>query len=297
MARRSTWAAAARWRAPASCSWDAAAPVDVTDDAAADAGPPSGVVTAPSLAGNPVYAILPGAAINAAPPPATELGYTGSIPSVGAQISIGAGVPGLPAGTYTLLPGSDALLPGAFRVQLNPANHALLAGAVAIGNGSYAVNGYQGVANTAFRGALPIAVTVSSGAVVRADAQYDEETYSQFANAQAALFGSLRAPVPEDAKTLAITFPRRWHRTTAGAGSAGPVADAAGSGRLWRRRRGDHRQPAERHQHNRPGDNLAWIRGDADGGRGFGAGRRGAECAGRHDACRSARTPRYRDPW
>ena len=40
-------------------------------------------------------------------------------PMVGQQITLGQGVPGLPAGTYTLMPSTYALLPGAFRVELN----------------------------------------------------------------------------------------------------------------------------------------------------------------------------------
>ena len=37
------------------------------------------------------------------------------------NFTIGAGVPGLPAGTYTLMPSTYALLPGAFRVEINGA--------------------------------------------------------------------------------------------------------------------------------------------------------------------------------
>ena len=70
----------------------------------------------PGLATNPVYAIVPGAQPGAAPI-AAEKGA--GDPMVGRQITIGAGVPGLPPGTYTLLPSTYALLPGAFRVELN----------------------------------------------------------------------------------------------------------------------------------------------------------------------------------
>ena len=42
----------------------------------------------------------------------------GSRPLPGETITIGAGVPGLAAGTYTLLPAYYALLPGAFRVEV-----------------------------------------------------------------------------------------------------------------------------------------------------------------------------------
>ena len=85
--------------------------VDVLRYAMADANPGFGF----SRSGNAVYAIVPGFAGNQAPI-AADAG-AGS-PAVGRQVTIGAGVPGLPAGTYTLLPSTYALLPGAFRVEL-----------------------------------------------------------------------------------------------------------------------------------------------------------------------------------
>ncbi|MBQ0740807.1 hypothetical protein J9332_41695, partial [Aquimarina celericrescens] len=79
--------------------------------ALADANPRYGF----SESASPVYAILPGYTGSAAP-----LGLSdGSLdPGIGQQITIPAGVPGLPAGTYTLLPASFALQQGAFRVEL-----------------------------------------------------------------------------------------------------------------------------------------------------------------------------------
>ena len=167
----------------------------------------AGTVSAPDLSTNPVYAILPGANPSVAAPASTAASYAGSMPKPGDQISIGDGVPGLPAGSYTLLPGSDALLPGAFRVELNTARAALLTGPLALDNGSTLVNGYRGVAGTAFRDALPVVLTVSSGAAVRRYAQYNEETYSQYATALATLFGKQRRATAEDAKRLTIAFP------------------------------------------------------------------------------------------
>ncbi|KAG1306469.1 hypothetical protein G6F62_015397 [Rhizopus arrhizus] len=77
----------------------------------ADANPGFGF----SRSGNAVYAIVPGFGGSQAPV-APDAG-AGS-PAVGRQVTIEAGVPGLPAGTYTLLPSTYALLPGAFRVEL-----------------------------------------------------------------------------------------------------------------------------------------------------------------------------------
>ena len=116
--------------------------VDVLRYAMADANPGFGF----SRSGNAVYAIVPGFAGNQAPI-AADAG-AGS-PAVGRQVTIGAGVPGLPAGTYTLLPSTYALLPGAFRVELG-AQGAYDASAVArTRGGSWVGSGWLGTAGTA----------------------------------------------------------------------------------------------------------------------------------------------------
>src|SRR5690606_31968413 len=73
-------------------------------------------VVFPELATNPVYAIVPGVVSGYAPADPTP-GVVA--PLAGQQITIGDGVPGLAAGTYTLMPSTYALLPGAFRVEIN----------------------------------------------------------------------------------------------------------------------------------------------------------------------------------
>jgi hypothetical protein len=169
----------------------------------------SRMVVAPLPATNLVFAIVPGFGAPVAPPTATVTQFTGPLPSPGDQIAIGPGVPGLPAGTYTLLPGSDALLPGAYRVELATAVHTILPGPLNLGNGSYVVNGYRGVANTGIQATRPIDVTVTPGANVRLDAQYDELSYANFVLGQAALFGQARAglTLPADAKVLSFNIP------------------------------------------------------------------------------------------
>ena len=117
--------------------------VDVLRYAMADANPGFGF----SRSGNAVYAIVPGFAGNQAPI-AADAG-AGS-PAVGRQVTIGAGVPP-PAGTYTLLPSTYALLPGAFRVELG-AQGAYDASAVArTRGGSWVGSGWLGTAGTAQR--------------------------------------------------------------------------------------------------------------------------------------------------
>ena len=160
-----------------------------------------GTFTLPGLATNPVYAIVPG----------TQAGYAPLVnehgagdPALGRQITIGAGVPGLPPGTYTLLPSTFALLPGAFRVELNglapglpPSNTT-----IAMRNGSYAADAQLGVVNTGIRNALPTQVFLTPADVLRSYSQYNETSYADFAIAQAERNGVPRPLLERDAKML-----------------------------------------------------------------------------------------------
>jgi filamentous hemagglutinin family protein len=155
-----------------------------------------------SSAGNKVYAILPGYASAYAPSIASN---GAGDPVVGQQVTIGAGVPGLPAGTYTLLPSSYALLPGAFRVELGGTN-TTLTGAVGLGNGSYAATGTLGIANTGIVNALATQLLLTPGRTVRSYSQYNEMSYSDFARSQAATFGAVRPRLPSDGGVLSLSF-------------------------------------------------------------------------------------------
>ncbi|WP_081768830.1 filamentous haemagglutinin family protein [Herbaspirillum sp. RV1423] len=156
-----------------------------------------------SKTGDKVYAIVPGYA-SAYAPVAPDKGA--GDPAVGQQITIGAGVPGLPAGTYTLLPSTYALLPGAYRVEIGATGVNVPNSAAAIGNGSYLVSGYTGIANTSIVSQLPSTVLVTSGTAVRRYSQYNEQGYSDFFQAQAAQFGSTPALLPSDGKALLINL-------------------------------------------------------------------------------------------
>ncbi|KAI3488930.1 hypothetical protein L1887_46960 [Cichorium endivia] len=124
----------------------------------------------PGLADNPVYAIVPGIQAVSAP----VGGEAGAVqPLIGQQITIDAGVPGLPAGIYTLLPSTYALLPGAFRVELNGlAGQGANLSSQALRNGSWSTSGYLSVAGTTIRDALPSQVILSSADVLRRYSQY-----------------------------------------------------------------------------------------------------------------------------
>ncbi len=161
-------------------------------------------------AADPVYAVVAGPQPAYAPTSFLDSGgvsYYGAVPTVGQQITLGSGVPGLPAGTYTLLPSYYALLPGGYRVELARSLGTQLPGTVALRNGSYLLDGTQGVANTAIQATQPTAALVTPGATLRTYSQYDEQSYSQFQIAIAGLFGAPRqTPIPADALPITLTY-------------------------------------------------------------------------------------------
>ena len=98
-----------------------------------------------STSSSNVYAVIPGYTGTTPYDPETST----SGPSLGQQVYL-SGVPGLAAGTYTLLPGAYAELPGAFRVTVQIAPGASTIGAtrspiatVAQADGSYLASGYM----------------------------------------------------------------------------------------------------------------------------------------------------------
>lgn len=160
-----------------------------------------GSFTLPGLATNPVYAIVPGAQAGYAP---LVNEHGAGDPALGRQITIGAGVPGLPAGTYTLLPSTFALLPGAFRVELNGLAPNLPPAGVTVPmrNGSYAAAAQFGTAGTAIRDTLPTQVFLTPADTLRSYSQYNETSYASFAIAQAERNGVPRPLLERDAKML-----------------------------------------------------------------------------------------------
>ncbi|SAI65811.1 Heme:hemopexin utilization protein A [Bordetella ansorpii] len=155
-----------------------------------------------SGSGNTVYAIVPGYAADYAPL-MREKGA--GDPAVGQRISLPQGIPGLAPGAYTLLPSNFALLPGAYRVEIG-AGLRHDPGVTALGDGSYVVGGYLGIANTAVRAGLPSQVVVTPAQAVRAHSQYNDTSYSRFALDQAARFSTTRSRLPMDGKQLILMF-------------------------------------------------------------------------------------------
>jgi hypothetical protein len=153
----------------------------------------------PALSSNPVYAIVPGVQTGYAP----AGGEAGAVaPLVGQQITLGAGVPGLPAGTY-------ALLPGAFRIEVNGlAGQGGVVPTQAMRNGSWATAGTLGIAGTGVRDSLASQVIVTAADTLRRYSQYNETSFSQFALADAARLGVPSVLLPRDAKAFNVTFER-----------------------------------------------------------------------------------------
>ncbi|WP_242557987.1 MULTISPECIES: filamentous haemagglutinin family protein [Pandoraea] len=158
----------------------------------------------PSLSTNPVYAILPGTQQAYAP----VVKDTGALaPMIGQQITIGDGVPGLPAGTYTLLPSSFALLPGAYRVELqNGVTSQAGMAPLAMRNGSLTLPAQLSVNHTGIRNVTPTQAVLTSGDVLRSYSQYNEMSYADFARAGAARDGVPRSLIEADAKRLDLYF-------------------------------------------------------------------------------------------
>ncbi|WP_313054868.1 filamentous hemagglutinin N-terminal domain-containing protein, partial [Pseudomonas lopnurensis] len=160
--------------------------------------------TLPGLGSNPVYAIVPGVQAGYAP----AGGEAGAVdPLVGQQVTLGVGVPGLPAGTYTLLPSTYALLPGAYRVEVNGlAGQGAATSAAAMRNGSWSASGVLSIAGTGIRDSLASQLILTPADVLRSYSQYNETSYADFVRADAARLGVPRAMLEADAKTLALAL-------------------------------------------------------------------------------------------
>ncbi|VFR77593.1 Filamentous haemagglutinin family outer membrane protein associated with VreARI signalling system [plant metagenome] len=157
----------------------------------------------PSLAENPVYAIVPGSQTHQAPI-APEGGAVS--PLVGQQITIGAGVPGLAAGTYTLMPSTYALMPGAFRVEIHQGNPllAMQAGAHALRNGSWLTQGNVSIAGTGIKSGLLHPVTLTAVDVLRTYSEYNVTSYAEFAKTSALRLGVPNPMLPADSALLML---------------------------------------------------------------------------------------------
>ncbi len=175
--------------------------IDVLKSPLVDANP-----TNPGAKIDNVYAIVPSYTGSYAPftPDASSAGD--GQPLVGEQVTIAQGIPGLPAGTYTLLPSSYALQPGAFRVEIGGTATTFNQSTAAQPSGIYEITGTLGTANTGTHNALASQLYLMAADPVRTYSQYDETTYSQFALAQVAQFGTIRPMLPIDDGVIGFDF-------------------------------------------------------------------------------------------
>ncbi len=103
------------------------------------------------------------------------------------------------------MPSTYALLPGAFRVELNGLASGGSTGITQLlNNGSWATSGRLSIANTGINNAVASQIILTSGDVLRRYSQYNETSYAQFALADAARLGVPRAMLAADAKTLKL---------------------------------------------------------------------------------------------
>ena len=166
-----------------------------------------------SNANNTIYAIVPGFTGYA---PSAASNDSAGTPTIGQQITVPAGVPGLPAGTYTLLPSNYALIPGAFRVEIGQQLTAGFAPAQ-MQTGTYIASGHLGIANTNVRAALPSQLLITPGDKVRTHSAFNEMDYNSFVVADAVRRGFPRGMITSDAKLLELML-------SPGAGMTGKAA-------------------------------------------------------------------------
>jgi len=143
---------------------------------------------------------------------APGLGFTGG-KWVGDQITLGEGVRGLAAGTYTLLPGRYATLPGAYRVVLEPAARGPRvevenAGARRSSDGGFEVPVTTSIGGTSVRSSRTVQATIQPGEVWRLYSEIETDSADTFFTARAARLGRVRPPLARDAGRLALSATR-----------------------------------------------------------------------------------------
>ncbi|HEY1610021.1 MAG TPA: filamentous hemagglutinin N-terminal domain-containing protein, partial [Paraburkholderia sp.] len=188
---------------------------------------PSGAVVPVNADASNVYAILPGkqAPVSAYDPmfaqtvqPSTNangtsgtttlsdgIGHAALNSEVGQSVYL-SGVPGLPAGFYTLLPGMYATLPGAFRVTVSSATGTATPGlSQTLPDGTVQVAGYFGNTLAGTRSATPTLFDVQSGPVWQQYSQFTLTSANAFFPNLAASAGDVTPQLPVDAGQLVLS--------------------------------------------------------------------------------------------
>jgi filamentous hemagglutinin family protein len=149
------------------------------------------------------YAILPSLGSQFAP---IDPQY-GQSSTVGSNQTVYlSGVPGLPAGTYALLPAHYALLPGAYAVEVMAQNSDLAPGSsVEQPGGAYVVAGKFGVAGTSNLSSLTSTLLVAPSSTVRSQSQYTDSYANSFFTQAASSSGSAAPSLPADGGQLLLS--------------------------------------------------------------------------------------------
>ncbi len=153
------------------------------------------------------FAILPTIALPFAPFDARE--YVGSTLLPGDSVYL-AGVPGVPAGFYALLPARYALLPGAYLVTAMSGFEGIRAGETfAQPDGSTVVAGYRTFLDSGFGASRLGGFAVRPGGAILTEAQYQLSSANQFfSRPQIAETAAANTRRPADAGLLAINAGR-----------------------------------------------------------------------------------------
>ncbi|WP_246792191.1 filamentous haemagglutinin family protein [Burkholderia perseverans] len=132
------------------------------------------------------------------------VGQAGTGDVVGKSVYL-SGVPGLPAGYYTLLPAKYATLPGAFRVTVSSASGTAVPGATqTLADGTVVTTGYFANSVTGSQSATPTVFNVQSNAVWEQYSQYTLTSANSFFASQAASKGNVTPPSPVDGGQLVL---------------------------------------------------------------------------------------------
>lgn len=153
-----------------------------------------------SVAYQEKYAILPSVGAYA---PYDPLEFPASGLQVGDSVYL-AGVAGLPAGTYALLPAHYALLPGAYLVTPTAVQDMTPGQTIQQQDGSQVVAGYRSVAGTDLRDARWSGFAVAPGSIAKTYSEYQESYANQFFAQQAQRQESNPPLLPQDAGRLVL---------------------------------------------------------------------------------------------
>jgi filamentous hemagglutinin family protein len=159
--------------------------------------PTTGQAVTPGL-----YAVLPSMVGQFAPYDPQETSASGLTPGMNLYLSGGGG---LAAGVYPLLPARDALVPGAFLVQVQAGFANILPGGHAtLPNNTPVVAGYETFGTTGLHSGGYQGVAVWPGSYAQSLAQYQITDASTFFAAQAAAAAAPVPDLPADAGSLSI---------------------------------------------------------------------------------------------